>query len=360
MLIAMGLPACWTQTATSTPQAVTPPPLVSPVRHEPPPLAMFERASCQVDQIVETVCGRVAGEYCPATAANVELAHPTDGLYVTTLERARATARDFVLDDHASGDFVTRLQSTNETLEGRPGCCFSRCTPLVVGTPKPLATPLPPNHARRDVCLPPPPRGTSVPEPTSPTCPQGVQIGSELRPFGGLHQEKCCYSSTHPRPLIMKGRPARVDGAPRFATVTAGDAWHAAITVELPADRDVRARLAAHWLAAARMEHASVAAFSATALRLLALGAPPALVADAHRAALDEIAHAELAFALASAYAGAPLSPAGFAAAMPLGPMTLAELAIETYVDGCVGEAVAAREAAVAADHATDPAVARA
>jgi hypothetical protein len=115
---------------------------------------------------------------------------------------------------------------------------------------------------------------------------------------------------------------------------------------------------AAKWLAQARMEHASVAAFSTTSLRLLAHGAPPELVAGAHRAALEEIRHAQIAFALASAYAGTPLSPGGFDGASAMHGVTLAELAIETFVDGCVGETLGAMAAAHEAETESDPVLA--
>ena len=49
-----------------------------------------------------------------------------------------------------------------------------------------------------------------------------------------------------------------------------------------------RRAIAQHWTRAAQMEHASVAAFSRFSLQLLAVGAPPSLLEDAHRAALDE------------------------------------------------------------------------
>jgi hypothetical protein len=140
--------------------------------------------------------------------------------------------------------------------------------------------------------------------------------------------------------MIQRGRPARVDGDPKFAVIGASAAWHAELAFSVEPD----ATQADKWLAAAKLEHASVAAFSATSIRLMALGAPPALIAGAHRAALEEIEHARIAFALASAYANTPLSPAAFPEVRAT-PMTLHELAIETFVDGCIGETVAALEA---------------
>jgi hypothetical protein len=161
--------------------------------------------------------------------------------------------------------------------------------------------------------------------------------------FEPVDGEKCCYGYAR-RPYNPGGRPMRVEHEPRFAVLVDGTAWHAspppvesdAVAVAPDAER------AAHWLELARMEHASVAAFAATALRLLALGAPPELVADTHRAALDEISHARIAFALAAAYGGPAQTPSTFD--IELAPMTLRELAIETFLDGCIGESRGAFE----------------
>lgn len=359
MLIAMGLPACWTSSQPSAPPPTEAPPVytATPRRGEPE-IAMFDAKTCAVDTIVETVCGRGSGEYCGPTAKHVELANMMEGLYVTTHDDARAAADEFILDDAASEAYVTRLQALNERLDGKPACCYSRCTELAVGAAKPLPSPLPAYHLRHEVCIPAPPKGTTQPDANDAACPQGVQLQGELRPYSATRNDRCCYASVQRRVIIQKGRPARVGGEPRFAALAPGAAWHAEIAVDTALPAGVRARLAAAWLAAARMEHAAVAAFSATALRLMALGAPPALIAGAHRAALDEIEHARVAFALAAAYAGAPVSPATFPEAAAAGAMTLRALAVETFVDGCIGETVAALEAARAAEAATDPAVA--
>jgi hypothetical protein len=343
MLIAMGLPACWTQTQSSAPPKRHEPPVVYAVpKRAEPELAMFDAKSCAVDAIVESLCGRGSGEYCGATAATVDLANMVEGLYVTPFDDARGAAKSFILDDRASEAYVTRLQSLNEKLEGKPGCCYSRCTPLVIGAAKPVPTPMPAYQMRNEQCIPRPPQGTTQPDANNASCPQGVQIQGELRPYTSTRNDQCCYVSLQRRVIIQKGRPARVDGDPRFATLGEGTAWHAQLGICVERDD----ALAAKWLEAARMEHASVAAFSATALRLMSFGAPPELIAQTHRAALDEIEHAQIAFALASAYAGTKISPVQFTDAPRVTAMSLRDFAIETFVDGCVGETVAAIEAA--------------
>jgi hypothetical protein len=99
------------------------------------------------------------------------------------------------------------------------------------------------------------------------------------------------------------------------------------------------------------MEHASIAAFARFVLQLLALGAPPDLVADAQRAMADETRHAGLAFGLASAYAGADIGPGRLAASGCLEAMDLRSIVTTTFVEGCIGETVAALEATEALDY---------
>lgn len=160
------------------------------------------------------------------------------------------------------------------------------------------------------------------------------------------------------------GRPLRVRGRPRTAGTRRDAAWSAEPTGALPdasqLTADERSLQAARWTRDAREEHASIAAFARLSVDLLALGAPPGLVERAHRAALDEVLHARLAFALAGAYAGEPVGPEAWpealeaeAAERPAG--TLRRVALESLVDGAYGEGLAALRAA--AEDAADPAV---
>ncbi|WP_282423629.1 hypothetical protein [Polyangium sp. 15x6] len=187
--------------------------------------------------------------------------------------------------------------------------------------------------------------------------------------------ESCCYLVGS---IGCDGRPLLVQGKPRLADVREGpSAWSS--PPDVPADRgqalrefnaalrdldtaalpaEVRALLARRWAERGRNEHASVASFARFSMALMALGAPPALVEAAHRAALDEVRHARLAMSLASAYGGEPLGFGPLAvdgAFEDLGSLTAATLA--TVVEGCVGETLAAIEAAAAAKEAGPRAV---
>lgn len=128
-------------------------------------------------------------------------------------------------------------------------------------------------------------------------------------------------------------------------------------------DESTRAGLAAQWRENGRTEHASVAAFARLTLDLMALGAPPALVAAAQRDALDEIRHAELCFALARAIDGKSESPSSFPEAARARTLSrvrnvaLAELAVDSLIDGALHEGVSARIVAKLARRSADPSI---
>lgn len=66
---------------------------------------------------------------------------------------------------------------------------------------------------------------------------------------------------------------------------------------------------AAHYEREAAFEHASIAAFARASMGLLGLGAPPELLSETPAAAMDEVEHARVAFALAAAFSGEARGP---------------------------------------------------
>lgn len=155
------------------------------------------------------------------------------------------------------------------------------------------------------------------------------------------------------------GRPFSVGGTSRSAPLGPLSAsWGALRAMDLSTlDPRVRSRIADAWARDALFEHASVASFSRFSLHLQAVAAPPDLVDLAHRAALDEIQHARLCFALASAYRGEPIGPGP----LPLegdilGALDLASITVAAVHEGCVGETLASLEAAHAHEAAQEPA----
>lgn len=149
--------------------------------------------------------------------------------------------------------------------------------------------------------------------------------------------DACCYEMTVGQ--ICEGRPLTIDGTTRRAEVHTGEAWPAPIRVEPDADK------AAIWLDTARDEHASIAAFARWTLQLMQLGAPPELLIETQRAAADEVRHAQLAFGLASAFAGRPLTAGPLPTAGVLDD-SLAEIVAAHVRDACVNETIAALVAA--------------
>jgi hypothetical protein len=115
---------------------------------------------------------------------------------------------------------------------------------------------------------------------------------------------------------------------------------------------ETRRAVARGWLDDALAEHASVASFARATLELLAVAAPPALLAAHQRAGLQEIRHAERCFALARAYGGGAVDPGPIAVPLPRGG-GLARLACDTFVEGCVNETIGALLAARALEACT-------
>lgn len=151
------------------------------------------------------------------------------------------------------------------------------------------------------------------------------------------------------------GRPLVIDGVARTAPAVARADW--LTELDLPRDLPlaVRSALAAHWSEVAALEHASVASFAGFTLDLMSLGAPPELLAEAQRAALDEIEHARVAWSLASLWSGRALGPGPLALdGFPL-RHGLEDIVRALVREGCVGETLGAAEAQLAAELAAHP-----
>jgi hypothetical protein len=173
---------------------------------------------------------------------------------------------------------------------------------------------------------------------------------------------QCCYEvQSFDSCSISSGPPYLAQDGARAAGVSdVEQGWAAAgaLADVSRLDDEARAILAAAWRRDGLYEHASVASFGRFALELLAVGAPPELVAAAHQAALDEVRHARACLALAADYDGQPVGPGAFPfdGAVPVSH-DLADVAARAALEGCVGETVAAVIAAEQLAQAKDPAV---
>ena len=174
---------------------------------------------------------------------------------------------------------------------------------------------------------------------------------------------ECCYEVISSSDFCGVGRPYTEAGQGIVAQTKAGErGWLAEIG---PVDvagvsDDERAQLAASWRRDGLLEHASVAAFSRLSLELMAVAAPPDLLSDVHAAALDEIAHAELCFAIAARIDGHDAGPGGFPMSAETVRGDLAEVAAAAAREGCIDETLAAAMARRRAELASEPEIARA
>lgn len=158
---------------------------------------------------------------------------------------------------------------------------------------------------------------------------------------------------------MTKGRVLRIKNRAQLPELATGDGWSAGdVTLDCSLTGRAREVLGELWLLTARMEHASVPAFSQLSVHLSALGAPARLLAATHRAALEEIRHAEHCFAIARAITGVPHTAGPIAALGGAGgQIDLTRLAIGSLVDGCLAEGIASDVAGGGANAATEPTI---
>lgn len=157
---------------------------------------------------------------------------------------------------------------------------------------------------------------------------------------------------------LQPGRPLRIDGEPISANIgSEGSQWAQGERPDVSQlDLPTQKALAALWLEDARGEHASIPAFSNISWQLTKLGAPSELIEQAHKAALEEIGHARLCFALAEGYGNQPY----FVQPIPemhSGDESFETFVQETIVDGCLVEGFFTQLATQAAATCEDPAV---
>ncbi len=159
---------------------------------------------------------------------------------------------------------------------------------------------------------------------------------------------------------FSRGRQLRKRGKLLLPPVEPGGGW-AKLGLNAALPSGVRSAVAARWRENGRTEHASVAAFARLTLDLMALGAPPELIHDANRDARDEIRHAELCFSLAKAIDGQDASPGPFPepqSARTLSSnrtLALAELAVDSLIEGALHEGLSARIIARLAQRCEEP-----
>ena len=169
------------------------------------------------------------------------------------------------------------------------------------------------------------------------------EIDGQCCSIASIEEDIC---GTDGRPFVVAGRrrTAKLASSEPAPVLAPDDA--------LPAP--VRERLAEHWAAVAQAEHASIASFARYAAQLMAIGAPPMLVAEAVASAGDEVRHADLALSLAGAFAGRHLEFSALDISGAFAEADLEQLTLACVVEGCIGETLAALELATTAARCSD------
>lgn len=171
-----------------------------------------------------------------------------------------------------------------------------------------------------------------------------VGLGTRLMPTYG----KPDYISPAEAERTVSGRPLRAAQG-RVQPPAATHAAHSGTVTACPEER----ALGAVWERDAQLEYASIPAFIQLAHELTAQGAPRSLVRRALDAARDESGHALGCAALASRYqrhAILPTLPRYTPRPIEVGRAGLVRLAVESWIDGCLAEGCAARQAQRAAE----------
>lgn len=273
---------------------------------------------------------------------------------ITALVLAHLAASPLVAcqKEDATPTSTTPLASASATapIDPAPSATAS-ATPsaTVSATPSAVASMTP--SATSAHTAPPPPsaipgRGASCK--ASSDCKAGLKC---VLPFDGAHvipnKPGTCIGVDEP---VMGGRPLYVDGVARLAPSVSGREWsNLGASVDL--DEDTRATWRARLERSALEEHASIPAFARTICQLVALGAPAWLVEKTQRALADEIVHAKRSFEWVERLGGRPVGPGFFpdAVASFAGDSVDAiavALVRDAFRGGCIGETLAAHEAA--------------
>lgn len=347
------------------------------------PVAASADGRCPVDAVHEFVCGltdpmttepRAPAPYQACGVNAIPLVQFDDFLFI---DSSKWGNHDPGLSTFRFDPDRTSTYHYGGTIDpGDTWCCYERCAPLAV-TDAPR-TAMPANLHPHEMCVPPPEAGPSAPAAAAPQCPVGMKLALvddeplDNAPFASVGDDgSCCYTvaSTRLCPTDMyeddhgdcqypeRGRPLREGGAVVVAPTTRRDGWRDATPALAGIDAAARAYAAGAWSREAAAEHASVAAFARLSIDLMVAGAPADLVDDAHVAARDEIRHATLAYGLATAFGGVPVGPGPLALVAGARATTLVTLVSECFLDGCVGETVAAMAAAEARARALPGAV---
>ena len=325
------------------------------------PATLATAAACSGNDLRETICGLVKNDAAYPSAPAPFDDCTTTGIGLASYGTSSAPLWDdmashapgnasFAYDARATHAYrLQYIQGMADTSTSSPAaCCFTRCSEVVRGP----AREAPPTT---ETCIV-PSKGRWPKASQEPRCPSAVLFSGENLP---VHRPrfsagKCCYTTYVAPPPHPRGRPLSSGERSVVAPTIARDGWtlprssldalDASDALDA-LDAETRIACARAWSETGAAEHASIAAFAKLSLELLAFGAPADLVDAAHAAARDEVRHAADAYALASAFAGKRVGPGALDLAGVAPHTELAAFARAAFVEGCVGETLAALEA---------------
>jgi len=130
----------------------------------------------------------------------------------------------------------------------------------------------------------------------------------------GMEGDTCCYTAVYREKVggaeCAIGRPFIQENQPVVASLNRSNgSWKRNDIGVVGGTKKQRQFAGQFYLDVARYEHASVASFNRFALELIKFGAPAHLVQQAQMAAMDEIRHAQSAFAIANQLLSENLQP---------------------------------------------------
>lgn len=220
------------------------------------------------------------------------------------------------------------------------------------GVPYVVCAPLDAFECREDLELEELQKFVSVALPHNDFCEPNAFVYSNGKHCGPIARRSadCCYVIELGFEYCLEGRPFTVDGQARLASVQQRTGWCDPLDIDVDLDAlpdALRIEIAESWGEAGTHEHASVASFARFMMDLMSLGAPRSLIEATTRAIDDEIRHANACFSIGSVYAGYPLGPdeVDVRGAMEHAGDE-AEILRAAILEGCIGETIAATQAA--------------
>lgn len=158
-------------------------------------------------------------------------------------------------------------------------------------------------------------------------------------------------------PWWLSGTPLEAEHARLMQRRNVDIPWDQCRVHELTADE--RARLGKTWMTRSQAEYLAISTFAILSVDLTAAGAPADMLSLCHRAAIDEVRHAELCIRAASLYTGKQELPIPGMSNLPNDTTVpkLHQALANTLLVSCISETYATTILAETRDRTTDPCI---